>query len=71
MSLIHKKLKSLKVHLRELNRTQYGDLPQKTKDAYRTFCTLQTETLHDPSPSNVAAVKEASDRWHTLASLKP
>ncbi|KAH0867906.1 hypothetical protein HID58_074928, partial [Brassica napus] len=38
LSRFHRKLKLLKQPLRELNKTHYGDLPARTKNAYDRLC---------------------------------
>lgn len=70
LSLFHRKLKKLKSHLRGLNRSQFGNLPRETKEAYDHFCSLQNTTLIDPIQSNIVALSAASDKWHRLASLE-
>ncbi|KAG7599341.1 Reverse transcriptase zinc-binding domain [Arabidopsis suecica] len=70
LSLFHRKLKRLKPHLRGLNKSQFGDLPKKTKEAYDLFCVLQAAALSDPSQSNVGALADASENWQRLASIE-
>lgn len=70
LSLFHKKLKQLKAHLRELNRTQFGELTRQTKEAYESFCSMQTAAFLDPSLPNVVALSVASENWHRLSSLE-
>lgn len=41
LSLLHKKLKQLKFEMRALNKTHYGDLPNRTKQAYEVLCCCQ------------------------------
>lgn len=40
----HKKLKALKFETRALNRTHYGDLPNRTKQAYEVMCECQNQS---------------------------
>ncbi|KAH0854243.1 hypothetical protein HID58_090081, partial [Brassica napus] len=63
LSRFHRKLKLLKQPLRELNKTHYGDLPARTKNAYHRL------TL-DPTPGNLARAAEAADRWNALARVE-
>ncbi|CAL9223012.1 unnamed protein product [Arabidopsis halleri] len=70
LSLFHRKLKLLKTHLRSLNRTRFGNLPLKTKEAYDTYCSAQTLALSAPTSSNLQSLSEASDVWNRLASLE-
>ncbi|CAL9217216.1 unnamed protein product [Arabidopsis halleri] len=70
LSLFHRKLKSLKSHLRLLNKSKFGDLPRKTLEAYGSYCAAQTTALSDPTISNLAALSETSETWQRLASLE-
>lgn len=70
LSLFHKKLKSLKSSLRALNRTQFGNLPLQTAEAYAQFCSLQQVAFDDPTPGNVEAVSVASENWQRFALLE-
>ncbi|CAL9224751.1 unnamed protein product [Arabidopsis halleri] len=70
LSLFHQKLKSLKFHLRALNRTQFGDIPRKTSEAYDQCSILQTAANSDPSQANMMALSMATERWHNLAALE-
>ena len=64
------KLKLLKYDMRLLNKTHYGDLPTRTKQAFEEMCRCQNLVLQDPSSVNVAAAAEASDRWNKLANIE-
>lgn len=70
LSMFHKKLKLLKQPLRALNRTHYGDLPARTKQAYEDLCEWQNKVLTDPSPDNVAGAAAAAERWNRLARIE-
>ena len=70
LSLFHRKLKLLKQPLRELNKTHYGNLPARTKQAYNELCECQNRVLQDPSPDNVARAAEAAERWNVLARIE-
>lgn len=68
--MFHKKLKLLKNDLKALNRTHYGDLPVRTKQAYEHLCHCQNLALSDPSPQTFAAEAEAARRWILLARVE-
>ncbi|KAG7536572.1 Reverse transcriptase domain [Arabidopsis suecica] len=70
LTLLHKKLKSLKEHLRRLNRERYGDLPSRVQAAYEELCAKQNEALQNPQEQTYEAVTEASERWNHLASIE-
>lgn len=70
LSMFHQKLKSLKIHLRALNRTKSGDLPRLVAEAYDKLCSLQVAAFQDPSPTNLAALTEGSDTWNKLACIE-
>lgn len=70
LSDFHRKLKMLKPVLRALNRTHYGDLPNRTKQAFVELCECQNIVLVDPSPENFAQASEASDKWNKLARIE-
>lgn len=38
LGMFHKKLKALKYEMRLMNKTHYGDLPARTKQAYEVMC---------------------------------
>lgn len=48
LQMFHKKLKLLKYDLWALNRTQYGDISTKTREAYAVLCDKQNEALLNP-----------------------
>ncbi|KAH0898499.1 hypothetical protein HID58_048067 [Brassica napus] len=64
------KLKSLKYDMRLLNKTHYGDLPSKTKQAFEEMCRCQNLALQDPNPVTFAAAAESSDRWNKLSNIE-
>ena len=70
LSSFHKKLKLLKFNLRALNRSRFGDLPNRTKQAYEELCECQNRVLVNPSPENCVQESEASDRWQKLAKIE-
>ncbi|KAG7557174.1 hypothetical protein ISN44_As11g031650 [Arabidopsis suecica] len=70
ISLFNRKLKKLKSPLRSLNRTHFGNLPRRTKEAYDLYCSMQATTLSVPSQSNIAALSESFENWQRLATLE-
>ncbi|KAG5385496.1 hypothetical protein IGI04_036966 [Brassica rapa subsp. trilocularis] len=56
--------------MRLLNKTHYGDLPNRTKEAYEVMCECQNQVLLDPNPLTFAAASVASDRWNKLARIE-
>lgn len=70
LSRFHRKLKLLKQPLWELNKTHYGDLPARTKQAYDELCECQNIVLLDPTPENVARAAEVAERWNVLARIE-
>ena len=70
LTRFHNKLKLLKQPLRELNKTNYGDLPARTKNAYDVLCDCQNIALADPSHVNFARAAEAANRWNALARVE-
>ena len=70
LSSFHKKLKALKEALRLLNRTHYGDLPNRTKQAYEELCECQNQALLDPGPETFARAAAASEKWNHLARIE-
>lgn len=69
LSCFHRKLKLLKFSLRALNRTRYGELPNRTKKAFEELCECQNIVLSDLSPENCAQESEASERWQRLSKI--
>lgn len=64
LGLFHKKLKALKYEMRLLNKAHYGDLPNRTKEAYEVMCECQNQVLLDLNLLAFAAASVASDRWN-------
>ncbi|CAG7864360.1 unnamed protein product [Brassica rapa] len=62
LHLFHMKLKLLKYDLRALNRTQYGDISTKTREAYVVLCDRKNEALVNPSDESFRIAAEALDR---------
>lgn len=70
LSDFHRKLKQLKPVLRALNRTHYGDLPNRTRQAFEELCECQNRVLADPNSENFTQAAEASDKWNRLARIE-
>lgn len=70
LSRFHAKLKLLKYDMRMLNKTHYGDLPNRTKAAFEEMCRCQSSALQNPTPASFAAAAEASTRWNKLAAIE-
>lgn len=70
LSKFRRKLKLLKNDLRALNRNHYGDLPNRTKQAYEHLCYCQNQVLLDPTPLTFAAEAEVSRHLNLLASIE-
>lgn len=70
LSKFHAKLKLLKYEKKMLNKTHYGDLPNRTKLAFEEMCRCQNLVLIDPTLVTFVAATEASERWNRLASIE-
>lgn len=70
LSRFHHKLKTLKQELRALNRNHFGNITERTKQAFEALCICQNQVLLDPSPANFAAVEELSNIWNKLAAIE-
>lgn len=70
LHLFHRKLKLLKSDLCALNRTQYGDITSKTREAYEALYDRQNETLVHPNDESFRVAAEALDRWNHLAAIE-
>ena len=56
--------------MRALNKTHYGDLPARNKQAYEELCNCQNNLLQDPSPENIAIEAAAKEKWNRLARIE-
>lgn len=65
LSDFHMKLKLLKPILRVINHSHYGDITNRTKQAFEKLCECQNRVLVYFSSENFAQVAEASDKWNT------
>lgn len=60
----------MKPVLRNLNRTQFGDIVLKSKEAYNRLCDIQKEALINPTQTNFLAVSDATNEWNHLANIE-
>lgn len=67
MSSLVKKLKSLKLVLKELNRNYFSDLESRVKEAHERLLQCQNRLMSFPSSLLVRWEKEAQKSWMTLA----
>lgn len=66
LSRFHSKLKQLKQPLRALNKTHYGDLPARTKQAYEELCACQI-LIQTPKTSLRQQRQQFDGKsWHVL-----
>lgn len=56
--------------MRCLNRTMYGNISARTKEAYVLLCTRQHEAVINPITSAFEAVSVASNDWNRLALIE-
>lgn len=54
-------MKPLKLFLHALNIMPYGDIPNRTKEAYDAMCKCQEEALATPYPVSFTVVADASN----------
>lgn len=70
LHLFHKKLKSLKFSLRELNINKFGNIRTRTKEAFDELCSCQALVLSNSTTTSFQAEAEAAMRWHCLALIE-
>lgn len=68
--MFHSKLKGLKSALRELNRTMFGDLPTRVKQALEELCSKQTVATEFPSPEAFEEVSAAWEHWPHISGIE-
>ena len=66
----HQKLKTLKHDIRSLNKTCYGDLPIRTKQAFEDLCICQNQVLANPCTTTFQAEADTARKWNHLARLE-
>lgn len=70
MYRFHRKLKLLKPILRGLNRSKFGNIPQRTREAFDVLCEKQKAALEQPCPSAFEEVAEATTTWNHWAVIE-
>lgn len=65
-----KRLKALKQPLRCLSKDKLGDLPKRTREAYKVLCEKQKETMENPTNEAIRAEARAHKIWLRLAELE-
>lgn len=66
----HKKLKLLKLVLRRLNKNKFGNIPQRTREAFDVLCGKQQDALQNPTPVTFEEVAEATIVWNYWAEIE-
>ncbi|XP_048605178.1 uncharacterized protein LOC125582479 [Brassica napus] len=62
MFMLTKRLKALKQPLRELSKRKLGDLPRRTKEAFKELCMKQQITMENPSAENIRVEGVAEEK---------
>lgn len=70
MFKLTKQLKILKQPLRALSKAKLGDLPKKTREAYKDLCEKQKATLEMPVQAAIREEARAYVRWQKLEYLE-
>jgi len=70
MHRLSKKLKGLKPHFRKMGKQLLGDISKKAKEAYKTLCEKQAETMTRPSSQAVVAEADAYEKWLRLSGIE-
>lgn len=65
-----KKLKAIKPVLRALGRDKLGDLTKRAKEAHEELCSMQAQTLLNPTQLNMELESRAYTKWQQLSSLE-
>ncbi|CAG7894840.1 unnamed protein product, partial [Brassica rapa] len=65
--LFHRKLKNLKPALRLLNKTRFGNIPCRAKEAFSNLCEKQEQALSHPNSSFFECVATALNDWNYWA----
>ena len=68
--IFSKMLKLLKPVLRHLNKTKFGDIPRKTKEAFQNLCDKQAQALSDPNSISFDGVSVATENWNHWAVIE-
>lgn len=70
LHLFHRKLKLLKPALRLLNKSRFGDIPVRAKEALQNLCDKQEQALANPDTTTFEAVAEATSNWNYWAGIE-
>lgn len=68
--MFHKKLKLLKPVLRRLNKSKFGNLPQRTREAFDVLCDKQKKALQNPNERTFEEAAEAMTVWNHWAGIE-
>ena len=66
MSILHKKLKRLKVVLREFNLTHFGGISKRVDEKRRELASVQMSVLNTPSPNLIELEKTLTLQLYDL-----
>lgn len=66
----HKKLKLLKPALRRLNKNKFGNIPQRTREAFDELCDKQKIALQNPSETTFEEAVDAMTTWNHWAAVE-
>lgn len=67
---ISKKLKLLKVAIREFSKCNFSNLEKRVKKAHEVLLNCQNQMLANPSLANAMVELDALTKWHTLAKVE-
>lgn len=62
-----RKLKLLKIVLKDLNRDHFSDMENRVKEAHSKLLDCQNKVLSNPSPLSAGLEKQAHSSWLTLS----
>lgn len=65
-----KRQKGLKQPLRSLRKEKFGNLPRRTREAYKDLCGKQKITLQTPTEKAIREEIRAYTKWQRLADLE-
>ncbi|XP_013632914.1 PREDICTED: uncharacterized protein LOC106338497 [Brassica oleracea var. oleracea] len=68
--LFHRKLKQLKSAIRLLNKSRFGNIPLRAKEAFKNLCDMQEQALVTPNTASFNSVSEAMATWNHWASIE-
>lgn len=68
--LFHRKLKQLKPAIRLLNKTRFGDIPLRAKEAFKNLSDMQEQALSVPNTTSFNSVAKALEVWNHWACIE-